>query len=506
MRLDHFLATRGPRLTPTARAGADAAGRRRRPLRPLQEGHPPGAGAAERPGHGPRRRRSPGSRSSTGRSASARPSRPPAPRSTSRTWSTARRLVYMAPEALLDPQGGRPRRPTSSRSGRSPTTSSRAGRPATARPRWRRMLRRAPGPEDLRRARRRRAGAGGAGPLEHRPGRRPADPTAADFLEYLDARRGRADRPRRRTTSPTRPRPAAATAWRAASWSSGSWAEGATGVALLARRGERGVRPQGRPRRPRTTTGSARRPRRSRRSAASSSSACTTSARSAAGRCWCSTRPATRRWPSGCARRAGCGLDLLQRFGEDLLQAVASLERHGVAHRDIKPDNIGVRSGKQRLQLVLFDFSLSRVPGRADPGRHAPVPRPVPAAPQAAPLGPGGRAVRGRGDALRDGHRRPAALGRRPLRPGADRRRAGRSRPSGSTRRSARAWSAFFRTALDRDPARRFDNAEEMLRAWREVFDEAERRDGHDPGRGEVAAAGRTSTRPGPTRRSRCWA
>ena len=56
------------------------------------------------------------------------------------------------------------------------------------------------------------------------------------------------------------------------------------------------------------------------------------------------------------------GLELLQRFGEDLLQAVASLERHGVAHRDIKPDNIGVRSGKQRLQLVLFDFSLSRVP------------------------------------------------------------------------------------------------------------------------------------------------
>ena len=56
------------------------------------------------------------------------------------------------------------------------------------------------------------------------------------------------------------------------------------------------------------------------------------------------------------------GLELLQRFGEDLLQAVASLERQGVAHRDIKPDNIGVRSGKQRLQLVLFDFSLSRAP------------------------------------------------------------------------------------------------------------------------------------------------
>ena len=36
--------------------------------------------------------------------------------------------------------------------------------------------------------------------------------------------------------------------------------------------------------------------------------------------------------------------------------------------------------------------------------------------------------------------------------------------------------AAFFRKALHRDPARRFDNAEEMLRAWREVFERAERR------------------------------
>src|SRR6516225_2688504 len=56
-------------------------------------------------------------------------------------------------------------------------------------------------------------------------------------------------------------------------------------------------------------------------------------------------------------------LDLLQRYGDDLLSAISSLERHGVAHRDIKPDNIGVRSlTKQRNQLILFDFSLSRAP------------------------------------------------------------------------------------------------------------------------------------------------
>ena len=34
-------------------------------------------------------------------------------------------------------------------------------------------------------------------------------------------------------------------------------------------------------------------------------------------------------------------LDLLQRFGEDLLEAVVVLERAGIAHRDIKPENIG---------------------------------------------------------------------------------------------------------------------------------------------------------------------
>ncbi len=56
-------------------------------------------------------------------------------------------------------------------------------------------------------------------------------------------------------------------------------------------------------------------------------------------------------------------LDLLERYGENLLSAVCSLESHGVAHRDIKPDNIGIRSlTKQRNQLILFDFSLARAP------------------------------------------------------------------------------------------------------------------------------------------------
>ena len=56
-------------------------------------------------------------------------------------------------------------------------------------------------------------------------------------------------------------------------------------------------------------------------------------------------------------------LDLLQRYGDHLLSAVESLERHGVVHRDIKPDNIGIHSiNKKQNQLILYDFSLTSAP------------------------------------------------------------------------------------------------------------------------------------------------
>jgi len=56
-------------------------------------------------------------------------------------------------------------------------------------------------------------------------------------------------------------------------------------------------------------------------------------------------------------------LDLLQRFGEELLVVADWLEQKGVSHRDIKPDNIGVgRTPSGRLTLMLFDFSLANTP------------------------------------------------------------------------------------------------------------------------------------------------
>lgn len=55
--------------------------------------------------------------------------------------------------------------------------------------------------------------------------------------------------------------------------------------------------------------------------------------------------------------------DQLQRFGEQLLYAVGYLERQDLFHRDIKPDNLGIRRRpKKAPELVLFDFSLSRAP------------------------------------------------------------------------------------------------------------------------------------------------
>lgn len=52
--------------------------------------------------------------------------------------------------------------------------------------------------------------------------------------------------------------------------------------------------------------------------------------------------------------------DQLQRFGEQLLDAVAYLDGRDLFHRDIKPDNLGVRRHPKRgPALVLFDFSLA---------------------------------------------------------------------------------------------------------------------------------------------------
>ncbi|MEU6995443.1 BREX system serine/threonine kinase PglW [Streptomyces sp. NPDC046465] len=59
----------------------------------------------------------------------------------------------------------------------------------------------------------------------------------------------------------------------------------------------------------------------------------------------------------------------LERFGNDLFDALDSLAARGVRHRDIKPDNLGLfKRSDGSWQLMLFDFSLADAP---DQDTHA---------------------------------------------------------------------------------------------------------------------------------------
>ena len=116
-------------------------------------------------------------------------------------------------------------------------------------------------------------------------------------------------------------------------------------------------------------------------------------------------------------------LDLMRRFGEHLLSAIEYLEQEGIAHRDVKPDNVGIAkvAGTGAYRLVLFDFSLSRAPTRHDRRRDPTLSRPVLAGSSAAEVGPPRRALCGGRDPARDADRHASALRRRPDRPAPDR-------------------------------------------------------------------------------------
>ncbi|MGH9891949.1 MAG: protein kinase domain-containing protein, partial [bacterium] len=168
-------------------------------------------------------------------------------------------------------------------------------------------------------------------------------------------------------------------------------------------------------------------------------------------------------------------LDLLRRFGEELIQTVEHLEDQGVVHRDIKPENIGISQvgAKGRLRLVLFDFSLSRTPPEnISAGTH----------PYLDPFLPLRRPQRWDLYAERfalavtlyemvtadvprwgDGRTAPAML---ECEADLDAERFDPHLREGLT--------AFFEKALRRDYKERFDNAEEMLRVWRRVFEESQ--------------------------------
>jgi serine/threonine protein kinase len=173
-------------------------------------------------------------------------------------------------------------------------------------------------------------------------------------------------------------------------------------------------------------------------------------------------------------------LDMLERWGCDLLEAVTYLESMGIPHRDIKPDNLGIaeRPGNRERHLVLFDFSLSRASaGNVRAGTTGYLDPFLP--------------LRGTWDLhadrwsssvtlyqmatgelprFGDGRSDPAAI--------ADEVGIDEHNFDGSV---APQLADFFRTALRREAAERFGTTEEMLRGWREVFERVDTATtGHD--------------------------
>ena len=169
---------------------------------------------------------------------------------------------------------------------------------------------------------------------------------------------------------------------------------------------------------------------------------------------------------------ARLSLDLLQRFGEELIQAVDYLEQQGVAHRDIKPDNIGMSQAgtKGKLQLVLFDFSLTRSSAEnISAGTH----------PYLDPFLSLRKPPRWDLQAERFAlgvtlHEMVTSV---PPRWGDGKTQASMldCEATLATERFAPllrdGFTAFFARALNRNPQKRFDNAEDMLRDWRRVFE-----------------------------------
>jgi len=168
-------------------------------------------------------------------------------------------------------------------------------------------------------------------------------------------------------------------------------------------------------------------------------------------------------------------IELLERFGDELLRTIDYLETLGLGHRDIKPDNLGVRSVQKRpLELVLFDFSL--VGSAADNIRVGTPPY----------LDPflGARKVKRwdhhaeRFAAAMTLHEMATGMlpswgdeGSHPLYTDAEVTIRAELFPEALREQMA----AFFERALARKTSARFDNTPEMLMAWKGLFEEAKR-------------------------------
>lgn len=164
-------------------------------------------------------------------------------------------------------------------------------------------------------------------------------------------------------------------------------------------------------------------------------------------------------------------LTYLQRFGDDLIRTIRDLDdAGGIAHRDIKPDNMGLRViQKKQYQLCLFDFSLSKAspedikvgtPAYLDPfiGERKVKRWDVSSECFSAAMALHEMAT-GVLPTWGDGKSDPASVkGEVNIQPE-------RFDPDLRDR-----FVKFFRKALSRDFRDRFDNPGEMLKAWNDLF------------------------------------
>ena len=168
-------------------------------------------------------------------------------------------------------------------------------------------------------------------------------------------------------------------------------------------------------------------------------------------------------------------LELLQRYGADLIRAVEYLDQQGIFHRDIKPENIGIgetSGARTAKRLRLFDFSLAgaaptelRVgtPDFIDPFLED---RKAKRYDLSAEL----YAVAMTLHEIATGERARWKGGQPRL---TDEQITLRVEVCDPNLRDQ--FTQFFRTALHRDYRQRFDNTREMLQAWNGIFETVDR-------------------------------
>lgn len=169
------------------------------------------------------------------------------------------------------------------------------------------------------------------------------------------------------------------------------------------------------------------------------------------------------------------GYAQLERFGNDLFEALDSLAARGVRHRDVKPDNLGLfKRSDGSWQLMLFDFSLADAPdqdlqagtrGYLDPflggsrrARYDDHAEWYAAAVTLHEMASGERPVWG------DGQSDPLTVPEAELYVARELFEAA----------LAEGLTEFFGKALHRDVEQRFDSLHHMQEAWRELFRRAD--------------------------------